>query len=64
MKEIYELRKSGKTWKEIQDFVETKITESGLNLKLRRWIKANNLEPLPDGRKTNSGRPVKQIKFK
>lgn len=64
MKQIYELRKSGESWKEIKDLISTEITESGLNHKLKRWIKANNLEPLGDGRKVNSGRKSKEIKLK
>ena len=64
MEEIYKLKKQGKTWPEIKNLISVEITTSGLSHKLKRWIIANNMEPLPDGRKSNSGRPAKAIKLK
>ena len=63
MEEIYKLRQAGKTWREIQELLESKITITGLCHKLKRWCEANNIE-LNDGRKLNCGRPKKEIKFK
>jgi hypothetical protein len=64
MKEIYELRKNGKTWKEIQAMLKNKSAIPTLTKALKKWCQENN-EQFIDSRKGNkrAGRPKKQFEL-
>jgi 2-hydroxy-3-keto-5-methylthiopentenyl-1-phosphate phosphatase len=64
MREIYELKKSGKTWKEIQELLKQKISISKLIRDLKSWCIENN-EKVIDCRKGNkrAGRPKKTFEL-
>lgn len=65
MREIYELRKSGKTWKEIQGMLKNQSAIPTLVKALKKWCQENN-EKFIDSRKGNkrAGRPTKKFELK
>lgn len=65
MREIYELRKQGKAWKEIQGMLKNQSVIPTLVKALKKWCIENN-EKFIDSRKGNkrAGRPIKKFELK
>ena len=54
MEEIYELKKQGMTWRDIQGRLKRKISISALSVALKRFCQENDLEPINS--RNNAGR--------